>query len=205
MNNLCDLYLAHQGKRNIFQEVKEFQKQESQSRNFQTIMEWLRNTVELRSITHKNEVTSVWQTEIENNAVEIKARTRHLECYIYEWEWQEEREICVIPWFYALQKEWVNKMELINTLRESQRLRSGGRRVLRKYGISNDAQITQPIADMDPGKAARLALNWLTLNAKNRYDVELRIKVPEERMVYRSRYPCDVEPHSFNTHEKRRN
>jgi len=78
-------------------------------------------------------------------------------------------------------------MELLNTLRESQRMRSGGRRVLRKYGISNEAEITQPFAEMDPGKATRLILNWLTLNAKNGYDIELRIMVPEERMVYRSR------------------
>jgi len=78
-------------------------------------------------------------------------------------------------------------MELSNTLRESQRLRSGGRRVLRKYEISNDVEITQPFTEMDPGKVARLVLNWLTLNAKNGYDVELRITVPEERMVYRSR------------------
>jgi len=37
-NNLYDLYLAYQGKRNIFQEVKEFQKQEFQSQNFQAVM-----------------------------------------------------------------------------------------------------------------------------------------------------------------------
>ena len=40
---------------------------------------------------------------------------------------------------------------------------------------------------MDPGKAMRLVLNWLTLNAKNGYKIELRIKVPEEQMVYKSR------------------
>jgi len=75
---------------------------------------------------------------------------------------------------------------LLNTLRESQRMRSGRSRVLRKYGISNVAEITQPFAEMNPGKAARLILNWLTLNTKNGYDIELRIMVPEERMVCRS-------------------
>jgi len=43
MENLYDLYLAYLGKRNIFQEVKGFQKQDSHSRNFQTVMEWLRD------------------------------------------------------------------------------------------------------------------------------------------------------------------
>jgi len=78
-------------------------------------------------------------------------------------------------------------MELINTLTESQRLRTGGRRALRKYGISNDAEITQPFTDMDPGKTTRLVLNWLTLNAKDGYDIEIRIMVPEEQMLYNSK------------------
>ena len=72
-------------------------------------------------------------------------------------------------------------------LRESQRLRSGGRRVLRKYGISNDAEITQPFAHMEPEKAIRLTLNCLTINAKDGYEIELRVKVPEEQTVYRSK------------------
>jgi len=61
------------------------------------------------------------------------------------------------------------------------------RKVLLKYGIGDDAEITQPLAEMDPGKATKLILNWLTLNAKSGYDVELRLMVPEEQMVYRRR------------------
>jgi len=90
MNNLYDLYLAYQGKRNIFQEVKEFQKQEFHSRNFQAVMEWLRDTVDLSNLAYQNKVTGNLTIETENDAVGIKARTRHLECYIYEWEWQKE-------------------------------------------------------------------------------------------------------------------
>jgi len=59
--------------------------------------------------------------------------------------------------------------------------------VLRKYEISNDPEITQSLAEMDFGKATRVVLNWLILNAKNGYDVELSVMVPEERMVYKSR------------------
>jgi len=66
-------------------------------------------------------------------------------------------------------------------------LRSGGRSLLRRYGISNDAELTQPFAEMDPGITTRIILNWLTLNAKDGYEVELRIEVPEEQAVYRSR------------------
>jgi len=78
-------------------------------------------------------------------------------------------------------------MELINTFKESHRLRSGGRKILRKYGVNNDAESTQPFAEMDPGKVTRIILNWLTLNAKDGYEVELRIMVPEEQTIYRSK------------------
>ena len=40
---------------------------------------------------------------------------------------------------------------------------------------------------MDPGKATRIILNWLTLSAKNGYEIELRIMVPEEQTVYKSK------------------
>jgi len=90
MNNLYDIYLAYQGKRNIYQEVKEFQKQECQSRNFQAVMEWLKETIELSNFAYKNKVTADLTMKTENDAVKIKAKTKHLECYIYEWEWQKE-------------------------------------------------------------------------------------------------------------------
>ena len=92
MENLYDSYLAYQGKRNIFQEVKEFQKQDFHSLNFQAVMEWLRDTVELSNRAYKNKVTSNLTVKTENDAIETKARTRHLECYIYEWEWQKENQ-----------------------------------------------------------------------------------------------------------------
>jgi len=90
MNNLYDLYLTYQGKRNIFQEVKGFQKQESQSRNFQAVMEWLEDAIELSNLAYKNKITANLTMKTEKDAVEIKTKTRHLECHIYEWEWQKE-------------------------------------------------------------------------------------------------------------------
>jgi len=44
-------------------------------------MEWLRGTVELSNFAYKYEVTSDLTMKTENDAVEIKASTRHLECY----------------------------------------------------------------------------------------------------------------------------
>jgi len=91
MENLYDLYLAYQGKRNIFQEVKGFQKQDSHSRNFQAVMEWLRDTVDLSKLAYQSKVTSKLTIKTENAAVGIKAKTGHLECYIYGWDWQQEK------------------------------------------------------------------------------------------------------------------
>jgi len=91
MNNLYGIYLVYQGKRNIYQEVMEFQKQEFQSRNFQAVMECLKETIELSNLAYKNKVTANLTIKTENDAVEIKVRTKHLECYIYEWDWQQEK------------------------------------------------------------------------------------------------------------------
>ena len=99
MNNLCNLHVVYQGKRNIFQEVEEFRKQEFQSRNFQAAREWLKETIELSNFAYKNKVTADLTMKTEKDAVKIKARTKHLECYVCEGEWQKEnkREICIIP------------------------------------------------------------------------------------------------------------
>jgi len=78
-------------------------------------------------------------------------------------------------------------MEWVNALRISKRWKSGGRRFLRKYGISDDAEITQPFAEMESEKVTRLMLNRLTINAKDRYDVEIRVQVHEEQTAYKSK------------------
>jgi len=78
-------------------------------------------------------------------------------------------------------------MELISTSNESRRTRRGGRKMLRRYGINDDAEFTQPLAEMHPGEAIRIVLNWLTLNTTEGYEIELRIPVPEEQTVYESR------------------
>jgi len=87
MENLYDLYLTYQGKRNIFQEVKEIQKQDYHSQNFQAVMEGLKDTMDLSSLAYKNKVTAYLTIKTEKDAVEIKAKTGHLNCHIYAWEW----------------------------------------------------------------------------------------------------------------------
>ena len=66
-------------------------------------------------------------------------------------------------------------------------LKSSKRRLLRKYEIRNDAEITQSLAEMESKTVTRLLLNWLTLNAKEGQDVEIRIDVPEKQTVYKSK------------------
>jgi len=53
------------------------------------------------------------------------------------------------------------------------------------YMISDDADFTRPLATMLPGKAIRLVLNWIAINARNEHEIELRMPVLEEQpMVY---------------------
>ena len=49
-------------------------------------MEWLRDTVDLSNLAYQNKITSNLTIKTENDAVGIKAKTKHLECYIYEWQ-----------------------------------------------------------------------------------------------------------------------
>jgi len=60
------------------------------------------------------------------------------------------------------------------------------RKILRRYGINDDAEFTQPLVEMQLGKPLRLVLNWLTLNTRNGYEIEMRMQVPEEQMTYTS-------------------
>ena len=97
-------HFVPQGRRNIYQQVKEFQKQECQSRNFQAIMEWLKETIKLSNLACKNKVTADLTIKTEKDAVKIKARTKHLECYIYEWEWQKKCKTCITHNFMFCRK-----------------------------------------------------------------------------------------------------
>jgi len=55
-------------------------------------MEWLLDMVDLSDFAQQNKVTSNLTVKYGNAVVGIKAKTRHLECYIYEWEWQREKQ-----------------------------------------------------------------------------------------------------------------
>jgi len=54
MKNLFDVYVAYLEKRNIFQEVKEFQKNDSDSQSLQSIIEWLWEIVDLSEYACQN-------------------------------------------------------------------------------------------------------------------------------------------------------
>ena len=83
--NLFDVYV-----RNIFQEVRNFQKNDSDSRNFQSVMEWLLDMVDLRDFAYQNKVTSNITIKYGNAAVGIKARMEPLKCYIFEWQREKQ-------------------------------------------------------------------------------------------------------------------
>jgi len=55
-------------------------------------MEWLKETIKLSNLAHKNKVIADLNTKTERDTVKINAKTKCLEYYIYEWEWQKENE-----------------------------------------------------------------------------------------------------------------
>ena len=110
-------------------------------------MERLRDTVDLSNFAYQNKITSMLTIKTENDAVGIKAKTKHLEYYIYEWEWQQGKwawDLYNLMNLCFTEKQLINKMELTSILKESRRTRRGGRKMLRRYGINDDAEFTQP-------------------------------------------------------------
>jgi len=79
MCNLYDLYWAYQGKRNILGKLRVSKTRVSITK-FSTS-----NGMTKRHdrIAYRNEVTANLTMKTKNNAIEIKAKTRHLECFIY--------------------------------------------------------------------------------------------------------------------------
>jgi len=75
--------------RNIFHEARTFQKNDSNSQNFQSVMEWLLDMVDLSDFAYQNRVT--WNLTIKygNAAVGIEALTEHLK-YIFEWQREKQ-------------------------------------------------------------------------------------------------------------------
>ena len=61
---------------NIFQEVEEFRKREFQLRNFQAVMEWLKETTKLSSLAHKNKVITDLNIKTEKDTVKIKNKNK---------------------------------------------------------------------------------------------------------------------------------
>ena len=90
MNSLCELCVAYLEKRNIFQEVKEFQKQDFRSQNFETVMEWLKETVEISNIAHEREIIAHLMLKSDENVLTIVTKTKHLECQIDAWELKDK-------------------------------------------------------------------------------------------------------------------
>jgi len=65
-------------------------------------MEWLKETIKLSSLAHKNKVIADLNIKTEKDA----ARARSLECFIYVWEWQRENAKPAQLTILCFQKEY---------------------------------------------------------------------------------------------------
>jgi len=51
-------------------------------------MNWLKETIKLSKIAHRNQVIADLNIKTATKAVKIKTKTKHHECYIYSWKRQ---------------------------------------------------------------------------------------------------------------------
>ena len=91
-------------------------------------------------------------------------------------------------WSYVVQEKQIieNKMNLnlIRVLREGWHSKNGVKTKLRSYGLQDDDDFTQPLAEMLPAKAIWTVVNWLSINAKDGHELCLRIPVGNSKGVY---------------------
>lgn len=80
-----------------------------------------------------------------------------------------------------------SEMEWVRALQKGHELKTMARQYLRRYGLTSEAEATQPFAKMEPGKVICLILNWLTLHFYRQGNLELRINAEEEKMVYKAK------------------
>lgn len=139
----------------------------------------------MSELAHRNKVIADLNIKTAEKAVKIKAITKHLECYIYSWEWARysHNVDCTILYFTAVE---ITNMDLIRDLQEHQAKRRGAQRILRLYGINDINAVEKPFVEMDKVTVTRVLLNWLAFNSKDGQDYEVRLQIPEQQTIYRT-------------------
>jgi len=89
MNNKCDLYLRYLGKCNLHREVMELRKQKQHSQNFEEIINWLRDLINLCEGPETDQVTAKMLIKSGDAIVQITAKVTSDDCRIYKWEWPD--------------------------------------------------------------------------------------------------------------------
>ena len=80
------------GKCNLYGEVTQFRKQEQHSKNFEELMDWLRDLIKLCENPRHSEITAHMLIKSDEATVKITAKVTNDDCRICSWEWQGENE-----------------------------------------------------------------------------------------------------------------
>jgi len=89
MNSLVKLYGAYLSQKNIYDEVKNFQKQEQDSPNFCQVMEWLQESMELLKHERIDEIETVLNLKTKNERLTLKAEMKDKSCLMTQMKNQE--------------------------------------------------------------------------------------------------------------------
>jgi len=79
---LLQLYDAHITKRNIYDDVAQFQKQKYHLNNFAAIMKWLQEAIAMQACEHIAEVITNLKIRVEEETLVIEAEIEEKQCVI---------------------------------------------------------------------------------------------------------------------------
>ena len=90
MNSLISLHVAYVHQKNIYDEVKNFQKQDYHSLNFCKVMEWLQESLEMQQCSHIDEVITTLLMKLPEHCLILKAMITKNKCIMTKMTYQKE-------------------------------------------------------------------------------------------------------------------
>jgi len=89
MDSLISLYAAYVQRTNIYDEVKNFQKQEHHSPNFCKVMDWLQDSLEMQQCSHIDEVVTTLTMQSPGGRLVLEATITENDCIMTKMKYQD--------------------------------------------------------------------------------------------------------------------
>jgi len=86
MNNIVELYLAFLMKKNIYNDVKNFTKEDRHSPNFLQVMDWLKEAMEIETSSRIDAVITVLKIKMSDTDLILEAEVKKDSCMMIRME-----------------------------------------------------------------------------------------------------------------------